>query len=77
MRSKLDLSEKVPNKDRRFGQALEYYPVMIVTGLRRQPALFTPAQISEAMERAAANPEDMPELRMSFWQQVKAWWARC
>ena len=52
MRSKLDLSERVPNKDRRFGAALEYYPAQIVTGFLRRPALFTPAQISEAMRRA-------------------------
>ena len=71
MRSRIDLGEKVPNRDRRFGAAPDYYPVMIVTGLRRQSALFTPAQISEAMARAAANPEDMPKL--GVWERVRQW----
>ena len=71
MRSRIDLAEKVDNKDRRFGAALEYYPVMIVTGLRRQPALFTPAQISEALARAKANPEDMP--KPGIWERIRQW----
>jgi len=74
MRSRLDLSEKVENKDRRFGAATEYYPAVIVHGSRQMPALFTPADISQAMQRADANPEDMPELRRSFWHRIIAWW---
>ena len=71
MRSKLDLSEKVPNKDRRFGAAVEYYPAKIVTGRRERDALFTPGQISEAIARAESNREDIP--RPTRWQRVKAW----
>lgn len=70
MRSKLDLSERVPNKDRRFGAALEYYPAQIVTGFLRRHALFTPAQISEAMRRAEENHEDVPE--PSRWAHMAA-----
>ena len=71
MHSKIYLDDKVPNTERRFGQAPEYYPVMIVTGSRRFPAMFTPAQISEAMERAAGNPEDIP--KPGLWQRFKTW----
>ena len=71
MRSKIYLDDKVPNTERRFGQAPEYYPVMIVTGSRRQPALFTPAQISEALARGQANPEDMP--KPGVWERVRQW----
>ena len=71
MRSKLDLAERVPNKDRRFGAAMEYYPAQIVTGFLRRPALFTPAQISEAMKRAEENHEDMP--KPTRWERLRAW----
>ena len=71
MRSRLDLSEKVENKDRRFGAALEYYPAKIVTGRRERDALFTPGQISEAIARAESNREDIP--LPGFWQRVWAW----
>ena len=75
MSSRINLAEKVPNRDRRFGAATEYYPAIIVHGSRQMPALFTPADISRAMQRADANPEDMPELRRSLWQRIIAWWA--
>lgn len=71
MKSRIDLSERVENKERRFGAALEYYPATIITGIRRRPALFTPAQISEAMMRAEANAEDMPE--PTLWERLLAW----
>ena len=74
MNSVIHLRDKVPNAERRFGSATEYYPAIIVHGARQMPALFTPADISRAMQRADANPEDMPELRRSFWRRVKAWW---
>jgi hypothetical protein len=73
MRSRINLAEKVPNKDRRFGAALEYYPVKIVTGRRSRDALFTPSQISEAIARAESNLEDIP--LPGFWQKVWAWLA--
>ena len=61
MKSRIYLSEKVPNRDRRFGAALEYYPVVIVTGKRRQVALLTGNAISEGLSRYLENPEDVPE----------------
>ena len=73
MHSRIYLDDKVPNTERRFGQAPAYYPVTIVTGARRQPALFTPAQIGEAMARARANPEDVRG--PSRWQRIRAWLA--
>ena len=61
MKSRIYLSEKVPNRDRRFGQALEYYPVTIVTGKSRQVALLTGNQISEGLSRYLENREDVPD----------------
>lgn len=71
MKSRIDLAEKVDNREFRFGQALEYYPVTIITGLRRRPALFTPAQISEAIRRAEGNPEDIP--KPTIWERLRDW----
>ena len=59
MKSRIYLSEKVPNRDRRFGAALEYYPVVIVTGKRRQVALLTGNAISEGLSRYLENREDV------------------
>ena len=59
MKSRIYLSERVPNKDRRFGAALEYYPVVIVTGTRRQVALLTGNAISEGLARYLENREDV------------------
>lgn len=73
MKSIIHLSEKVPNRDRRFGAAPEYFPVMIKTGPRVTPALFTPAQISDAIARAEANPEDMPAPARPWWLRALAW----
>lgn len=71
MRSFIDLSDAVENTERRFGSAQGYYPVTIVTGWRRTPALFTAAQVSEAIERAKVNPEDIP--RVSLLRRVMFW----
>jgi len=60
--SKILLSEMVENQDRKFGSALEYYPVYIedVNG-ETHGALFTCDQIEEAIARAEKNQEDVPE----------------
>ncbi len=59
--SKIKLSEKVKNRERRFGSWTHYYPVIIESADgTRTPALFTDHQIHEAIERAAKNPEDIP-----------------
>ncbi len=68
MKSRIYLSERVPNKDRRFGQALEYYPVVIVTGTRRRVALLTGSQIAEGLTRYESNTEDVAP--PSRWQRM-------
>ena len=70
MKSIIYLSEKVPNRDRRFGAALEYYPVVIVTGKRRQVALLTGNAISEGLSRYLETSEDVPE--PSRWARMSA-----
>lgn len=70
MDSKIKLKEKVANKDRRFGSALSYFPVMVEDDNENGvPALFTSNQIKEATERAARNPEDIPG-KKSFWERL-------
>ena len=54
--------EAVANEGRKFGSAIEYFPCWIARMDGSEvPALFTQHQIVEAIERAAANPEDVPE----------------
>ena len=67
MKSKIILAESVLNEDRKFGSQSAYFPCEIkyVEG-RIVPALFTESQIEEATERAARNPEDIPEDK-TFW----------
>lgn len=58
--SAIDLRRPVSNEARRFG-AIRYYYAAVVTdqeGVER-PALFTLDQISTAIARAVANPEDV------------------
>lgn len=75
MKSRIYLSERVPNKDRRFGQALEYYPVTIVTGTRRQVALLTGNAISEGLSRYLENREDVapPTWRSRAIASIRRW----
>ena len=65
MRSRIYIEDSIPNTDRKFGSALNYYvadfvepenePLLVgVTAL-----LFTDADIHQAAERAAKNPEDV------------------
>lgn len=68
MRSRIYLDEKVQNKDRRFGQALEYFPVMVITGRRRRIALLTGPQIAEGLTRYESNTEDVAP--PSRWQRM-------
>jgi hypothetical protein len=64
MKSKIYLTEKVKNKDRRFGSALEYITAWVVyPDGTEKPALFTMSPINEAIDRADDNPEDIPERR--------------
>ncbi len=62
LESKIVTTEEVDNKERRFGSNLSYYPAYVVSVDGDEvPALFTEAQIEEAIDRATANPEDMPK----------------
>ena len=61
VRSKLDVTDAVTNKDRRFGQTDRYYPVVIEQCSRRYKALFTKAEIMRATQRAHANVTDWPQ----------------
>lgn len=65
--SRLIMAEEVENRERRFGSNLSYYPAFIkaVSG-QEVPALFTADQLNDAIERAARNPEDIPEEQGSF-----------
>jgi hypothetical protein len=57
----LKTNEKVSNKERRFGESIDYFPVYITTdGDEPVPALFTGNQIKVAIDRAKKNMEDMP-----------------
>lgn len=71
MSNKIDISQRVPNTERRFGQAPDYYPADVVMGGRRYPALFTWTQLVEAIRRAEANREDIP--KPGHWERIKRW----
>lgn len=59
----------IHNSDRKFGAVLGYVPALIQNEIGDfTPALFTKAQIDEAIQRARANPEDAPTL--SWWQSL-------
>ena len=60
--SEIKLEERVGNKERRFGESTDYYPVYIDDGVADEPvpALFTGNQIKVAIERAKKNMEDVP-----------------
>lgn len=70
MESKILLSEKVENKDRRFGANVTYYPATITDeNGDKKKALFSESQITVAILRAERNPEDIPEDK-TFWQSI-------
>ncbi len=59
----------VSNRERRFGSNLGYVPALIENEVGDfVPALFTKAQLDEAIARARSNPEDAPVL--SWWQSL-------
>jgi len=67
MDGKLFEKEKVENKDRKFGAALEYFPVKFVTTSNENiNALFTKHEIDQAIDRAKRNPEDI--------EKDSKWW---
>lgn len=67
MKSKMYDSDVVQNKDRRFGSNDRYFAVKIVRNDgSEEDALFTDSQISQAIKRAVANPEDIPKKEFLF-----------
>lgn len=56
MKSKIYTEEAVENTERKFGECMEYVPVMV----DNKPALFTRYQIDQAIARAERQPEDIP-----------------
>lgn len=67
-RSEIILNEKVDNTERKFGEALEYYPVKIVRDNDDDTwAMFTESEINNAIERAMKNKEDIPK---SLWESI-------
>lgn len=61
------VSEKLENKDRRFGACQEYIPALVTEERGAEvPALFTAHELDKAIERAARNPEDIPEDKSFF-----------
>jgi hypothetical protein len=72
MKSKLYIKERVPNKDREFGEAEYYYPVKIeLSDGAVEMALFTENQIITALKRALTNEEDFPE--KTLLEKLEGW----
>ena len=66
--SKILMHEVVNNTDRKFGEALEYFPVQIETKDGTETwAMFTESEIENAIKRAAKNKEDIPK---SLWESI-------
>jgi hypothetical protein len=71
MKSRIYESERVANKDRRFGSGMFYYPVEIVNCKGEISKGFVTASVlRDATERGNANPEDFP---LTWWERVKRW----
>ena len=64
----IKLDEQVDNTERKFGEALEYYPVEIVLKDGTETwGMFTQSEIDGAIERAMKNKEDIPK---SLWESL-------
>lgn len=63
MESCIYAAEAVDNTERKFGSAQVYFPAMVeeVTGERRM-AFFTADEVTDAINRGYANPEDAAPL---------------
>lgn len=67
-KSEIRMDEVVKNTERKFGEALEYYPVKIVNENGHETwAMFTENEIINATERAMKNKEDIPK---SIWENI-------
>lgn len=68
MSSKILMEDKVENTERKFGAALEYYPVKVEKENGETVwAMFTKDEIENAIERADKNKEDIPK---SLWESI-------
>lgn len=66
--SKIKLDETVDNSERKFGEALKYFPVKIIdTDDNVEWGMFTENEIQIAIERAKKNKEDIPK---SLWESI-------
>ena len=68
MASKIKLNEKVENTERKFGEALYYFPVKVeLENGDLVWAMFTETEIQNAIKRAEKNQEDIPK---EIWDKV-------
>jgi hypothetical protein len=66
--SKILMHEVVNNTERKFGEALEYFPVEVENKDGQTVwAMFTENEIKNAIERAEKNKEDIPK---SLWEKI-------
>lgn len=67
-KSVIKMNEVVENTERKFGEALEYFPVKIENEDGSETwAMFTETEIINATERAMKNKEDIPK---SLWESI-------
>jgi hypothetical protein len=67
MKSRIYTSEKLDNKDFRFGQTTSYFPAIVVdTNDEEHKALFTYDQLQRARIRAKRNQEDFPVSKLHY-----------
>ncbi len=73
----LKMKEAVDNKNRKFGSARYYYPCLVERFDGSViPALFTSAQLADAIQRARLNPEDVPKGFVEsrhWWRRLREW----
>lgn len=52
-------TEKLNNKDKKFGAAKQYYQAFVIDSYgKKQWALFTEHELEQAINRGSKNPED-------------------
>ena len=65
----IDTRKSTVNTQRKFGSDSHYHGCIVIDSQgRRIPALFTDAQISVAVQRAKAQPEDAPQAARKWWR---------
>lgn len=66
--SEIRMSEAVDNTERKFGEALEYFPAKVVRKDGSEAwAMFTESDLERAIARAEKNKEDIPK---SIWEKI-------